>query len=52
METLSTILEQFGKPLSLVTLCSSTFGFFVFIENMSDTGASRFRTIPQIDRFR
>jgi len=39
METLSTILEQFGKPLSLVTLCSSTFGFFVFIENMSATQA-------------
>ena len=35
METLSTILEQFGKPLSLITLCSSTFGLFVFIENMS-----------------
>jgi hypothetical protein len=35
MEMLSTILEQFGKPLSLVTLCGSTFGLFVFIENMS-----------------
>ena len=32
---LSTFLEQFGKPLSLVTLCSSTFGLFVFIEQMS-----------------
>jgi len=38
METLSTFLE-FGKPLSLVTLCSSTFGLFVFIENMSATQA-------------
>lgn len=35
METLSTILEFFGKPLSLITLCSSTFAIFVFIENMS-----------------
>jgi hypothetical protein len=39
METLSTILEQFGKPLSLLTLCSSTYGLFVFIENMSATQA-------------
>jgi hypothetical protein len=35
MEMVSTILEQFGKPLSLITLCSFTFGLFVFIENMS-----------------
>jgi hypothetical protein len=35
MEMISTILEQFGKPLSLITLCSLTFGLFVFIENMS-----------------
>jgi hypothetical protein len=36
---LSTILEQFGKSLSLITLCSITFGLFVFIENMSGTQA-------------
>jgi hypothetical protein len=39
METPSTILEQFGKPLSLFTLCSFTFGLFVLIENMSATQA-------------
>jgi len=39
MEILSTILEQFGKPLSFITLYGSTFGLFVFIENMSATQA-------------
>jgi hypothetical protein len=36
---LNALLEQLGKPLSLFTLCSTTFGFFVFIENMSSPQA-------------
>jgi hypothetical protein len=39
METLATILQQYGKPISLITLCSFTFGFFAFIENMSSPQA-------------
>jgi len=35
MDVRSTILEQFGKPLSLVTLCGFTFYAFLFIEKMS-----------------
>jgi hypothetical protein len=39
MDTLSPILQQFGKAGSIAALFSSTLGLFVFIENMSSTQA-------------
>ena len=39
METLSTILQQFGKAGNIAALFSSTFGLFAFIDNMSSTQA-------------
>jgi hypothetical protein len=39
METLSTILQQFGKAGNLAALFSSVLGVFVFIENMSSPQA-------------
>jgi hypothetical protein len=39
METISAILQQFGKAGNIAALFSSTLGLFVFIENMSSTQA-------------
>jgi hypothetical protein len=39
METLTAILQQFGKAGNVAALFASTLGLFVFIENMSSKQA-------------
>jgi hypothetical protein len=50
METLTAILQQFGKAGNVAALFASTLGLFVFIENMSSKQArADFTKLSQID---